>query len=62
MRRTRAAWQQEEAATWVALLIKGLARELRESPGLERLWQATTGVADSKHGKAVSFELQKVLP
>ena len=52
---------QEEAATWVALLIKGLARELRESPGLERLWQATT-VADSKHGKAVSFELQKVLP
>jgi hypothetical protein len=26
-----------------------------------RLWQ-DTAVADSKHGKAVSFELQKVLP
>ena len=52
---------QKEAATWIALLIKGLVRELRENPGLERLWQDTT-VADSKHGKAVSFELQKVLP
>ena len=52
---------QKEAATWIALLIKGLVRELRENPGLERLWQTTT-VADSKHGKAVSFELQKVLP
>ena len=51
---------QKEAATRIALLIKGLVRELRENPGLERLWQGTT-VADSKHGKAVSFELQKVL-
>lgn len=51
----------KETAIWIALLIKGLVRELRENPGLERLWQ-DTAVADSKHGKAVSFELQKVLP
>jgi hypothetical protein len=52
---------QKEAETWVALLIKGLVRELHENPGLERLWQDTT-VAASKHGKAVSFQLQKMLP
>lgn len=52
---------QKEAETWIALLIKGLVRELHESPGLERLWQ-DGAVAASKHGKAVSFQLQKVLP
>ena len=49
-----------EAETWVALLVRGLARELLENPGLERIWQ-DSDYSSSKHGKAVSFQLQKVL-
>jgi len=46
-----------EAAQWVELLVKGLARELQENPGLERLWHQST-YSETIHGKSVSFALQ----
>lgn len=52
---------QKEAEEWVALLVKGLAKELRENPGLERVWQRSDFV-QSKHGRSVSFNLKLPAP
>lgn len=47
-----------EAETWIGGLIKGLARELRENPGLERAWQ-TSDYREGLHGKRVSLLLSE---
>ena len=50
----------QEAQDWIALLVKGLVKELSENPGLERLWYRSA-YADSPHGRSVSFGLTKLL-
>ena len=48
----------QEAKDWVRLLVKGLVKELRANPGLERAWQ-TSDFVQTSHGRSVSFNLSQ---
>lgn len=40
-------------------LINGLAKELRDSPGLKKLWQMMA-ISDSEHGLQVTLQLEQL--
>ena len=48
----------QEAEDWVNLLVRGLVKELRANPGLERAWQCSD-FAQTLHGRAVAFSLSQ---